>query len=616
MRFPHQAARSTTLEAASEHVYDAVIVGAGVSGAIIANELAQAGKRVLIVEAGPGEDITIRGYETYLERFYRSAEKDNQSPYPRNPNARMPRSTEIEKPEPGAPETSGYLVQPGPYVTDTTYTRVLGGTTMHWEGKTPRMLPSDFSMASSFDAGVDWPMSYDEIEPLYLAAEREMGVSAEVDQQRLAGIPYPDDYVYPMHGMPLSYLDQMVSRGIEGTSVELAGESYDLHVRPYPQARNGIPNPDYDDGRGFTPVGAVSTHQVDEGERCQGNINCVPLCPVQAKYHAGKTLAKALQTGHVDLLTQAVASKVQIDTDSSRVRSIEVKRYATPENPGHQTSVVRGRVFVLAAGAIENARLMLASELPSESGLVGCNLMDHAYLLNWALMPEVCGTLRGTVCTGGILDLRDGPFRRDQAAFSVDIHNDGWGWATGGPYTDLLTLVDDHNAFGKDLRRDLAQRVSSQLLLAFMIEVPPEPSNRVSVDPAYRDALGNPRPVVRYSIPDYSMRGAAYAREFARTVFQRLGASDHTWYDPADYGYVEHDGAGYIIRGGNHLAGTHIMGRTPRDSVVDRNQRSWDHPNLYLVGGGSMPSIGTANVTLTLAALCIQTARELVKELS
>ncbi|WP_207436472.1 GMC oxidoreductase, partial [Sabulibacter ruber] len=45
------------------------------------------------------------------------------------------------------------------------------------------------------------------------------------------------------------------------------------------------------------------------------------------------------------------------------------------------------------------------------------------------------------------------------------------------------------------------------------------------------------------------------------------------------------------------------------------DQRSWDHENLYLVGGGSMPSIGTSNVTLTLAALCYRSARAMLKQL-
>jgi choline dehydrogenase-like flavoprotein len=58
------------------------------------------------------------------------------------------------------------------------------------------------------------------------------------------------------------------------------------------------------------------------------------------------------------------------------------------------------------------------------------------------------------------------------------------------------------------------------------------------------------------------------------------------------------------------------MGTSKANSVVDSNQRSWDHENLYLVGGGSMPTIGTANVTLTLAALCFRTSRAMIRQLN
>ena len=615
MKFPAGAAQRTTGERASREVYDVVIVGGGIAGAIIAYELSQSNKRVLIVEAGPGKDLTLSGYEDYLTRFYGAASKDNQAPYPLNANAPMPRSTDARKITPGQPETSGYLVQTGPFGSDTTYTRVLGGTTMHWEAKTPRMLPEDFTMRRTLGLGKDWPLKYDDIEPYYRAAEREIGVSADIEDQAYLGITYPEGYVYPMRGLPLSYLDQKVDKGIRGTTVKLGEETFELKVRPFAQGRNGIPNPRYDGDKGFVPVGAISTNQVEEGGRCQGNNNCVPICPVQAKYHAGKTLAKALQTGRVELLTQSVASKIHIDPENGRVTHIEVKMYHDPMAPGYTTAPVRGKVFVLAANAIENPRLMLASGLSGTSGLVGRNLMDHAYLLSWALMPEVCGTTRGTNCTGGIVELRGGRFRSRQAAFAVDIHNDGWGWATGSPGSDLELMVDAQNKFGRTLRRDLVDRITRQLLLAFMIEVLPEPSNRVSVDPAYKDPLGNMRPVISYNIPEYTMRGVAYARRFAQMVFQRLGAADYTAYDPADYGYVTYEGQGYAIRGGNHLAGTHIMGTSKHNSVVNDDQRAWDYPNLYLVGGGSMPSIGTANVTLTIAALCFRTAEAILRAL-
>ncbi|MEO5329872.1 MAG: GMC family oxidoreductase [Magnetococcus sp. THC-1_WYH] len=614
---------TTPHEAAGDGHYDAVIVGSGLSGAIIAEQLCKEGKRVLMLEASPITNKSLRGYNEYVTNFFVSPSKDNQSPFPENPNAPMPRTPTLRKLQPGEVNTNSYIVQAGPYVSDSNYTRTLGGTTMHWEAKTPRMLPEDFKTRTLYDQGLDWPIGYDDIEPDYQRAEREMGVSGDVAALRYpGGSPYPENYVYPMQGLPLSYLDQMVDRGIEGTSVALDGETIPLQVRPYPQARNGVPNAAYDGGKGYTPIGAVNTHQVDIGERCQGNTNCVPICPVQAKYWSGKTLAKVLRMndeldkGEIKILPQAVASKVEINPENGHVSGIQVKVYKTPGSPEHETITVRGKIYVITTAAIETARLMLASGLPSSSGLVGRNFMDHAFILCWGLMPEICGTYRGSSCTGGILDLRNGPFRKNQAAFSVDIHNDGWGWATGSPYSDLTSLVDDGNLFGGPLRQGLVDRLSHQLLLAFMIDVPPSESNRITVDPQYTDALGNMRPNLSFTTPEYSMRGAAYARQFAKTVFSRLGVDDHTQYDPENYGYVVYEGVGYEIRGGNHLCGTHIMGTNKNNSVVDANQRSWDHNNLYLVGGGSMPSIGTANVSVTIAALCYRSARAMLKQLS
>jgi choline dehydrogenase-like flavoprotein len=613
--FPPGATARTDAAAVSETVYDAVIVGGGIAGAIIANQLSRAGQRVLILEAGRAEDLTLAGYEEYLTEFYAAVVKDNQSPYPVNPNVPMPRPSGLHKITPGHPDTSGYLVQNGPYTSDTTYTRVIGGTTMHWEAKVLRMLPEDFQMLSQYGQGRDWPLGYDELEPYYRDAEREMGVSGDVEDQAYLGISYPPGYVFPMRGLPLSYLDKMVAKGVDGTEVDRFGEQFTLRVRAFPQARNGIPNPEYDGGRGYQPVGAVSTSQVEEGGRCQGNNNCVPICPVQAKYNAGKTLAKALDNG-VEILAQAVAYKVHTDPVNGRVTHIEFRRYHDQNSAEYVTGTARGRIFVLCANAIENARLMLASGLPSSSGLMGRCLMDHAYLLSWGLLPEIAGTGRGTNSTGGIVDLRGGGvFRSKHAAFAIDIHNDGWGWATGSPFSDLLHIVDDENKFGPELRRAIVDQVSRQLLFAFMLDVPPSPSNRVAVDPAYRDRLGNMRPVISYDIPEYTMRGAAYARQLARRLFQRLGAEDCTEYDPDDYGTVSYEGRGYPIRGGNHLAGTHLMGSSPAHSVIDSSLRSWDHQNLYLAGGGSMPTIGTANVTLTLAALCLKSAGHMIEQL-
>ena len=415
----------------SDDTYDAVIIGSGISGAIIASELTRAGRRVLVVEAATDAERSFSGYLGDLFHFYTQTSRDNQSPFPINPNALMPSGDELRKLAAGETNAAPYIVQSGPYVTDTVYSKAFGGTTIHWEAKTPRMLPEDFSLMSLYGQGADWPIAYKDMTADYETAEREIGVSADRCDQEYGGVQFSDKYVFPMHGLPLSYLDQQVAKGVDGSTVDLYGKSYPIKVRPYPQGRTSIPNKAYAGGAGYRPQGAVSEQQIELGQRCQGNTNCVPICPVQARYNSGKTLAKAFMTDRAELQSQAVASQVLIDPASGRVSGIELKLYHDPASPAHHTCTVRAKIYVVAGNAIETPRLMLASGLPSTSGLIGRNLMDHAYLLSWALMPEPCGTYRGTSSTGGIVDLRVGPFRRHQAAFAVDIHNDGWGWATG-----------------------------------------------------------------------------------------------------------------------------------------------------------------------------------------
>ncbi|MBD2252845.1 GMC family oxidoreductase [Nostoc parmelioides] len=589
-------------ETVSKTVYDAVIVGTGVAGAIVAKELSQQGKRVLIIEATVHKDLTLAGFQSYVDTFYKAVDKNPNSPYPANSNV------------PSPTDYNDYFIEKGPMPLAGSYTRVLGGTTMHWEAKTPRMLPEDFKLSSTYGQGLDWPISYQDLEPYYRKAEHEMGVCGDVDEQRELGLEFPQDYVFPMEKLPPSYLDQKVIEKVNGTKVELYGKTHTISFATFPQARNGVPNPKYDQGNLFVPDGVTTVHPVQYGERCQGNANCVPICPVQAKYDARRTLGKAFETGRVHVLYQAVAYKLEYDRQNGRITAVHYKNYKKPNSSDYTTGTAKGTVFVLATNAVENARLLLGSELPNTSGLIGRYLMDHPFTLAWALMPEVTGTMRGPLVTSGIGTFRKGDFRRKQSAFAVDIHNDGWGWATGSPKSEVEDAIDNKNKYGQELRQTLISRISRQLLLAFMCELLPEYGNRVTIDPRHKDKLGNYRPIINFNLPDYSRRTLAYTRKVSRVIFERLGAEDYTHYDPQDPAYFEFEGEGYVYKGGNHFSGTHIMGTTPSNSVVDSYLRSWDHKNLFLVGAGSMPTIGSSNTTLTIAALSFRTAEHILQE--
>ncbi|MFB7379824.1 GMC oxidoreductase, partial [Kitasatospora purpeofusca] len=121
---------------------------------------------------------------------------------------------------------------------------------------------------------------------------------------------------------------------------------------------------------------------------------------------------------------------------------------------------------------------------------------------------------------------------------------------------------------------------------------------------------GLPRPALHYDLSGYVREGMASARAVSDQLFALLGAEDHTRYEagPGWPGRLEHDGRPYGYRGAGHGGGTHIMGESPGTSVVDQWQRCWDHPNLYAVGCGSMPSLGTSNPSLTMAALALRSA--------
>ena len=134
MIFPRGITERTSVEKVSEdHAYDAV-VGAGIAGSIIALELGRAGKRRVDTKRARWRDRTSAGYQEYLvastQRLRKTISlRTHQLEMP------MPRSSEAHKIAPGVMDASGDSVQTGPFSTDTTYTRVLGGTTMHWEAK-------------------------------------------------------------------------------------------------------------------------------------------------------------------------------------------------------------------------------------------------------------------------------------------------------------------------------------------------------------------------------------------------------------------------------------------------------------------------------------------------
>ncbi len=598
--------------------YDAIIVGSGVAGALVANQLGSAGKKVLILEAGPPAPTNLN---EYMKRFYSAWTKVPESPYlpdlfadPTTLNVGRPTVLTLTARAWRDPKQS-YLIQKGNLPFGSTYERVGGGTALHWLGTSLRLLPSDFQMGRIYQKFDNWPITYGDLEPWYCRAECELGVSAFSKDQSYHGLTFSKEY--PMPGIPRSLVDVAVAKAINGMTVDGVALG-DASVVSTPAARNSQP---------------YQSRRV-----CAGNTNCIPICPIQAKYDPTITLNAALSTGNVEICYQTVASRLETDANQ-QVSKIYFLQYDKPTSAPVPEDFRTATRYIIAANAIETPRLLLMSKsdrtphgVANSSKQLGKNLMDHPYYVPWGLLPESTRVYpyRGPLSTSGIEDLRDGLFRKKRAAYRVEIGNEGWNFAIGGD--PAITTVDFVNGlnisrankdsealFGAKLVGRLNSIITRQIRLGFLIEQEPEQRNcvEVSTDPKNVDHLGLPRPQITYDLSDYTKAGLLAAKKVADEIFDRLGAEQLTREpDPDEPAALDLSDNGKPVRlsylGAGHIIGTYRMGTDRTKSVVDSDQRSWDHDNLYLIGSGVFPTSATGNPTLTIAALALRTADKIV----
>lgn len=244
---------------AAEIFADVCIVGAGITGVLIAKKLSEyTHATVIVVDAGdwvdPGESRAEKA-----SRFFQYGE----NPYP---------GDVIEE----------YIV-PGAIH----QTMAIGGRATHWPGITPRYAPQDFKNASIYGEGEDWPIDYESLEPYYCQAEWEIGVSGDPEH----GIGFRSR-PYPMPPFPL---------GFNRASIKSWFKSRGIQTWISPTARNSEPY----DGR----------------PQCAGCDSCF-VCPIGARYSPDVTLARLVTAGRVSVRARTFVQRLEADSRTGRIRRV------------------------------------------------------------------------------------------------------------------------------------------------------------------------------------------------------------------------------------------------------------------------------------------------------
>ena len=513
---------------------DVCVIGAGVAGALVACELAEAGRSVVLLDTGARLD------EAPAERYERV--RLGLDPW------------EWEDPERDAFEASSELAAG----VNGSRMKCVGGTTLHWNAYAPRLQPADFELRSRFGIARDWPFAYDAIEPFYVRAERALGVAGA----DAPGAP-PRSAPYPLSPHPYSHADSTFffpAFGAAGLSL------------------------------GANPM-AVNSEAYDGRSTCLGFATCWPMCPSRAKYTAMVHIRRAEATGNVEVRAQCHVRRLRLAADR-RVGGVDCVDAA-----GRAESI-EAKAFVLAAGGVENARLLLLSAadgrhrdgLGNASGLVGRTLMSHTLAGVRATLHERVGGHRlgyGTTLSWDLYDHATYPHAGNVLLFPSDLQ---------GPTPAQIARAD--GSWGHALQERVRDGYGYNVKLVAEGDMLPHPDNRIALSTTQRDRHGDPVPVVTLRTSAFDEATIARGHEAGRRVLSHLQPRA-LWTDQ-----------GVFLA---HFLGTTAMGTDPGAAVCDGIGRCHELDNLYIAGSSLFPTSGAAHPTLLIAALAIRTGEHLAR---
>ncbi len=541
---------------ALKHV-NAVVVGAGAGGGIVAKELAQAGLSVVLLERGKWysafdcrKDDLRNQRTTVLGNAFGPDDE-------RNPRVLVDEHgrEHIVRPSEGGYNNNAACV---------------GGGTLSYGAMAWRFVEKDFRMRSTYGTVEgstleDWPISYADLEPYYEKAEWEIGVSGD-DSNNIFRAPRRRPL--PMPPLPPNREYQI----LKPAALRLG-----LHPFDIPMLRNSVPY----NGRAACM-------------RCRWCVGFA--CEVDAKNGTQNTVVPAaLATGNCELRSECIAKEV-LTNPQGRVSGVA---YFDFDGRLREQSA---DLVVLSGSANESARLLLNSKsrlfpngLGNRYDWVGRNLQGHAYAGAFGLFD---------------FDVYDdlGP----GASIAVcDYSHGNKGLISGGmlanefirlPYQFVGRRAPGVPRWGSPHKEFMRHWYRRSIGVQGPVQEMPVFAARVQVDPRVKDYWGIP--VVRLS-------GRRHPNDIVVGKF--LASKAEEWLKEAGAVTTWTFGPGSGLSGGQHQAGTCRMGNDPQTSVVDRYCRVHDVDNLYVIDGSVHVTNGGFNPVLTIMAIAYYASEHLVK---
>jgi len=553
----------------AENVYDAIVVGSGISGGWAAKELTQKGLKVLLLERG--ENIEhIKGYT--------NTNKDPwQFPHRGGKTQQMIKDYPVLNRDYPLNETNlNYWTNEKdcPYVEKKRFDWFrgyhVGGRSLMWGRQSYRWSDFDFEANAKEGVGVDWPIRYKEIAPWYDYAEKFAGISGTKE-----GLPHlPDGQFQP--GMELNCVEKDVAAKLK----------------------------DHYKGQRHLFIGRVAniTQPLPGRTNCQYRNKCWLGCPFGGYFSTqSSTLPAAMATGNLTLRPFSIVTKVLYDKDKKKATGVEIV-----DATDNKTYQYKSKIVFLCASAFNSTWVLFNSAtdvwpegLGSSSGELGHNVMDHHFRVGAEGVAEGFDDKYyfGRRPTGFYI-----PRFRNLYGEKRDYVR-GFGYQGGASRQGWNRQIAELS-IGAELKNALCEPGPWTVGMTAFGETLPYHENRIMLDKDKKDKWGLPVLAMDCEIKDNEKKMRVDMKNDAVEMLQAAGLKD-----------VRGSESDYYMGMGIHEMGTARMGKDPKTSVLNAHNQVWDAPNVFVTDGACMTSASCVNPSLTYMALTARAADYAVNEL-